>query len=155
MYNLYDLRDQILLLLLTFGNTCIIEFVIAFLMKIRTKRVYLLIFFVNMLTNPLVNLLYFYGRRWAESYFRAESFFDKGLLSLFRTYGLSVDVQILIVLEILVILCETWIYRRFQDWIPHPFRYALLANMSSALLGGVLQYVEIVLFGLLFALLMI
>ena len=149
MYDLYDLRDQILLLLLTFGNTCIIEFAIAFLMKIRRKKVYLLIFFVNMLTNPLVNLLYSYGSRWAELHF------SKGIPFLYEVVGLSADAQILIVLEVLVILCEAWIYRKFQEWISQPFRYALLANLSSALLGGVLQYLEIVLFGLLFAFLMI
>ena len=150
MYDLYDLRDQILLLLLTFGNTCIIEFAIAFLMKIRKKRVYLLIFFVNMLTNPLVNLLYYYISEWALR----QS--EKGFPFLYENFGLlSLDAYILIVLEILVILCEAWIYRKFQEWISQPFRYALLANLSSALLGGVLRYLEIVLFGFLFAFLMI
>lgn len=140
-----DFLGQMLLLLLTFGNTCIIEWVVAFLMKIRKKRVYLLIFFVNMLTNPLVNLLYSYGIRWTERYFKGELPF----LYIYGAFGLSVDALILIVLEILVILCEAWIYRRFQDWISHPLRYALLANLSSVLLGGVLQYLEMILFALL------
>lgn len=137
-----DFLYEILLLLLTFGNTCIIEFAVAFFMKIRNKKVYVLIFFVNMLTNPLVNLLYAYGSRWGEQYF------FKGIPFLYEVFDLSVSVQILICLEILVILCETGIYHKFREWISHPFRYALLANLFSVLLGRVLKCLEIFVFAL-------
>ena len=143
MESVYDFFENILLLLLAFGNTCIIESAVAFFMKIRKKKVYLLIFFVNMLTNPLVNLLYSYGSRWGEQYF------FKGIPFLYEVFDLSVSVQILIGLEILVILCETGIYHQFREWISHPFRYALLANLFSVLLGRVLKCLEIFVFAIL------
>ena len=142
MESVYDFFENILLLLLAFGNTCIIEFAVAFFMKIREKKVYLLIFFVNMLTNPLVNFLYSYGSRWAE-----QNFFQ-GIPFLYEVFDLSVSAQILICLEILVVLCEAWIYHKFREWITHPFQYALLANLFSLFLGGVLKYLELLLFSL-------
>lgn len=143
MEDMYDFLYEVLLLLLAFSNTCIIEFAVAFFMKIRKKKVYVLIFFVNMLTNPLVNLLYSYSSRWGEQYF------FKGIPFLYEVFDLSVSVQILICLEILVIFCETWIYHKFREWISHPFQYALLANLFSVLLGRVLKCLEIFLFAIL------
>lgn len=109
--------------------TCMIEWVVAFWMKIREKKVYLLIFFVNMLTNPLANLLYAYGSRWAELSF--ETLFP----FLQEAAAWTADGLILMAVETLVVLCEAWIYHKFSEWFSHPVLYALAANMLSAVTG--------------------
>ena len=110
--------------------TCFLEILIALGMKVREKRGYLLILLVNLLTNPLANLLYsgvVAGLRKIEQY--REWFLVDVML-----HRIGYD-PVWILVELLVILSEGCIYHKFQEWIPHPWRYAVIANLLSALTG--------------------
>ena len=110
--------------------TCFLEILIALGMKVREKRGYLLILLVNLLTNPLANLLY-YGM--ATGVGRIEQYREWVLADAMLQWTGYDPVWLLV--EFLVILGEGGIYYKFQKWIPHPWRYAVTANLISAMAG--------------------
>lgn len=110
--------------------TCFLEILIALGMKVREKRGYLLILLVNLLTNPLANLLY-YGM--AAGVKRIEQYQEWGLAdAMIQRTGYD---PLWLLVEFLVILGEGVIYHKFREWIPHPWRYAVIANLVSAMVG--------------------
>lgn len=116
--------------------TCFLEILIALRMKVREKRGYLLILLVNLLTNPLANLLYYgmaAGVRRIEQY--RKWFFADAMLQ-WTGYD-----PVWLLVEFLVILGEGVIYHKFREWIPHPWRYAVIANLISAMAGIVWFFV--------------
>lgn len=116
--------------------TCSLEILLALGMKIREKRGYLLILLVNLLTNPLANLLYY---KLASGLGRIVEYQHWGSVERFVQWTGYDPVWILI--EIMVIVCEGEIYSRFREWILHPWRYAVIANLVSALAGVLWQYI--------------
>lgn len=93
--------------------TLLVEELIGFFWKFRRKKYFLLIFLVNVVTNPVAVLSYWMNRIY--------------------WFGPSLTVQILI--EILVVLTEAWIYSIFskdEEWdIPRPILLAIVANAVS------------------------
>lgn len=117
--------------------TCFLEILIALGMKVREKRGYLLILLVNLLTNPLANLLY-YGM--ATGVERIEQYRKWGLADAILQWTGYDPIWLLV--EFLVILCEGSIYHKFREWIPHPWRYAVIANLTSAMAGVLWHFLQ-------------
>lgn len=117
--------------------TCFLEILIALGMKVREKRGYLLILLVNLLTNPLANLLY-YGM--ATGMKRIE-LYRKWFLTDVMLQRTGYD-PVWFLVEFLVILGEGCIYRKFREWIPHPWRYAVVANLVSAMVGVLWHFLQ-------------
>lgn len=124
-------------LMMAWVFTCLLEVAVALGMRVRERRAYLLILFVNLLTNPLANLLY----RWAVIMAgRMERYHSSSIVTGFvRMSGYD---PAWLWIETLVLLSEGWIYGRFREWIPHPWKYALAANLCSALLGMCWQHLR-------------
>lgn len=110
--------------------TCILEAAVALGMKMREKRVFVLILLVNLLTNPLANLCY-HGMALQTG--RIVGYREWSVAELFVQYTGYDPVWILI--EILVVFGEGGIYMKFREWIPHPWKYAVIANLVSAVAG--------------------
>ena len=121
---------MIRVLLTAYVVTGFLEILIALGMKVRERRGYLLILLVNLLTNPLANLLY-YG--FVTGMERIEQYRDWDLPHVMMQWT-GYDL-VWFPVEFLVILGEGEIYDKFQEWIPHPWRYAVIANLISALTG--------------------
>lgn len=130
------LRTILGVLLIAYTVTCFLEIVTAVAMRIRGIKVILLILSVNLLTNPLANLLYqgmsagidrmgiLQGVAITESWVQWTGYHPVWLL-----------------IESSVIVCEGLIYCKFREWIPHPWRYAVTANLISAMTGLVFSIV--------------
>ena len=103
------------------GLTLLLEIGIAFLLGLRRKKEVLLVILVNILTNPPTVLLYWLYRRYCE--------------------GASMPVQI--VLELVVVIVEAWIYHSFakeENWrIKRPILLAVVSNVVSWGTGLVVQ----------------
>ena len=84
----------------------------VFFPKESDKRNYLVIFLVNLLTNPTANLL---------SYLAYYNNAIKHLLFIW------------LLIEISVVLLEGWIFRQFHSCFPKPWLFSFLINMVSAL----------------------
>lgn len=121
---------MIKVLFTAYVTTCFLEILIAQGMKVREKRGYLLILLVNLLTNPLANLLYY---RMSASVERIEQYREWVLADVMLQWTGYDPVWFLV--EFLVILGEGSIYHKFREWIPHPWRYAVIANLISAMVG--------------------
>lgn len=93
--------------------TLLVEETIGFFWGFRRKKYFLLIFLVNVVTNPVAVLSYWVNRKY--------------------WFGPSLTVQIII--EILVVLTEAWIYSIFskdEEWdISRPILLAIVANAVS------------------------
>lgn len=85
--------------------TVLIEEAVALLYGIRRKKDLLLVFMVNLFTNPLVVLLYY-------------------LLPGSR-------IPVVFLLEAFAVLTEAYYYRSYGEKIRRPFAFALLANVVS------------------------
>lgn len=85
--------------------TVLIEEAFALFYGIRKKKDLLLVFMVNLFTNPLVVLLYYLlpGRR----------------------------IPVVFLLEAFVVLAEAYYYKSYGEKIRRPFAFSLLANMVS------------------------
>lgn len=125
---------MIRVLFTAYAITCFLEILIALGMKVREKRAYLLILLVNLLTNPPANLLYYGLAANVER------------IGWYREWVLTETVQrwtgydpLWFLVELMVVLVEGGIYSKFQEWISKPWRYAVIANLISAL-WGILWY---------------
>ena len=106
---------------ISFMLTVLIEIVVALLFRWRKRHMLLLVFLVNLLTNPPAVLICWLGRIYLPPLF-------------------SAPIQLLV--ELMVILTESFIYCSFakspgwQDNRPlRPVRLAIISNMCSWLLG--------------------
>lgn len=98
--------------------TCIVETMIAFWWGVRDVKGYQLILLVNLLTNPLANLVYWIGRTYC---------FSGGHIVLWGCIELAVWVT------------ESSIYQMFPDWIRRPWLFAAFSNAASIAFGIVLE----------------
>lgn len=93
--------------------TLVVEELIGIVWGFRRKKYFLLIFLVNVVTNPVAVLSY-----W-----------------MYRVYWAGTSMAVQIVIEIIVVLTEAWIYSTFsreEEWkIPRPILLAIIANTVS------------------------
>ena len=97
--------------------TITLEIVFFLLARKRDKKDLLLVILVNVLTNPVVVLLY-----W--------------LTTIYTKWNIWVA---LIPLELFAILTEGRYYKKYGNAFKHPFFFSLCANMFSYWIGVVLQ----------------
>ncbi len=98
--------------------TVIFEIIAAFFLKIRRPRDYLLIVLVNIVTNPLLNLVIAFLLLWKINPW----------IILVITY---------VLLEPLVIFIECVYYRKWLSDGAHALRYSIILNLVSVA-GGLL-----------------
>lgn len=93
--------------------TLFIEELIGVVWGFREKKYFLLFLLVNVVTNPVAVLSY-----W-----------------LYRVYWVGTSMTVQIVIEVIVVLAEAWIYSMFakeKEWrIPRPILLAIIANAAS------------------------
>ena len=93
--------------------TLLVEELVGIAWGFRRKKYFLLIFLINLVTNPVAVLSY-----WMN-----------------RIYWLGPSMAVQIVIEVIVVLTEAWIYSIFakeEEWnIPHPILLAVIANAAS------------------------
>ncbi len=98
--------------------TLIIECIVAFILRVKSRKDYINILAVNILTNPILV---------------CTSAFIKYF------YGPSVYNIIIIILEILVVLIEGFIYHKYLEYKKiNGFILSLILNLSSYSLGLIL-----------------
>lgn len=98
--------------------TVIFESAFAFMCRVRERRNYLVLFLVNLLTNPFVNAFY--------------------RIAVDKTDGVTL-AAVTLLLEISAILAEGLIYRETTD-IKKPILFSLGANTFSFGLGLITAY---------------
>ncbi|GFI22444.1 hypothetical protein IMSAGC011_01219 [Lachnospiraceae bacterium] len=98
--------------------TLIIELGMAFFLGIRSRKVLLLILFVNILTNPPAVLLYWLGNLYLPD---------------------IVDFWLQLVIELVVVIVESLIYYCFsikKNWnLTHPILLSFTTNICSWIIG--------------------
>jgi hypothetical protein len=110
MINLY-LKILIVCLL----STIIVEVIVSLLLKVRDKKDILNIILVNIMTNPLLVSITVY-------------------INIF--YGLKYKNIIIYPLEILVVLVEGLVYKRYIKYKKiNPYLLSFILNISSYLIG--------------------
>lgn len=110
MINLY-LKVLIVCLL----STIIVEVIVSLFLKVRDKKDILNIILVNIMTNPLLVSITVY-------------------INIF--YGLKYKNIIIYPLEILVVLVEGLVYKRYLKYKKiNPYLLSLILNISSYLIG--------------------
>lgn len=99
--------------------TIIIELVVSIILGIRNKKDILNVVLVNIITNPLVAVI--------PVYF---NFF----------YSLKIRDTVLIILEILTLIFEGYIYKKYLNYKKlNPFILSLILNCSSYFIGEVIN----------------
>ena len=99
--------------------TIIVECGLAFIIKLRGKKNYINIVLVNILTNPLLNIILLY-------------------INIF--IGYKMRRFCIYPLEILVLLTEGFIYKKVTDF-KRPYLISLILNLVSYLLGILINMV--------------
>jgi len=97
-----------LILAVSLTLTVIIELVFALFLK---KRELLLIFLVNVLTNPI---------------------------AVFLAYMFDRNIFIILFIEILVVIIEGVLYSKYSQHIKRPFMFSIFANAISYFIGVIL-----------------
>lgn len=114
-----DTLDYLLEICLTLFLTLVIEMSAAFLFKVRDKYDFFNIFFINGITNPLVNLVYALIITWLK-----------------LKQGLVYRYIIVLILELIVWFVE---YRFFKKTLKnlkiHPALFSLILNAASFVVG--------------------
>ncbi|ABX42774.1 hypothetical protein Cphy_2413 [Lachnoclostridium phytofermentans ISDg] len=105
-------------MLLSLVLTILIEVVFAFCYGVRYKKDYILIFLVNVLTNPPVVLIH----TW--------------LLVSVSFHGLLVKLP----LELLVIGIEAFFYKKYAKQIQNPVLFSFMVNACSFLIGWFINW---------------
>ncbi|MCR5449031.1 MAG: hypothetical protein K6F23_06495 [Solobacterium sp.] len=108
-------RTEIMIFLYPLVLTLIIELAAAYMLGVRSRRSFLIIFLANCLTNPLLTI--------SISLLPAQALMRKLII-----YG---------IFEPVVILSEFLIYRYDLEEDIKPFRLSLILNLASVL-GGLL-----------------
>lgn len=100
--------------------TIIIELIIALLLKVRSKGDILNVILVNIVTNPIVVIVPVF---------------------MYIHFGYYPQIISLIVLEILTVLVEGFIYKKTLDYKKiNPFLLALILNVFSYLVGEIINH---------------
>lgn len=106
-------------MLLCLFFTLLIELLFAFILKLRNKRDYLNIILVNIITNPILVI----------------STYIIGVL-----YGNSIKDSTTYILEILVVIVEGFIYKKFLDYKKiDGYFLSFILNACSYLIGLVIS----------------
>lgn len=112
--------------MIAFNLTCtlVLELAAAFVLGLRGKKNFGIVFNVNCLTNPIVvTLLYLMIRLWG--------------------YGLLAR-GLLFLIEVAVVFAEGWIYKRHMPDVPvPPYRFSLVLNALSYGTGILLELLGI------------
>ena len=109
------LKLIIKIFLVSLISTIIIELLVAFLLKVKNKKDFLNIILVNILTNPLLVML---------------------LLYINIRYGLLYRNILVYPLEIIVVIVEGLVYKKYLDYKKiKPILLALILNASSYIFG--------------------
>ena len=100
-------------------STIIIELLIALLLKVRDKKDILNILLVNVMTNPLLVTITMYIN---------------------ILYGLKYRNILIYPLEILVVLSEGFVYKKYLKYKKiNPYVLSLILNISSYLIGLIIN----------------
>lgn len=100
--------------------TIIIEVIIAYFLKVRVKKDYLNIILVNILTNPIVVLFPYI---------------------IYLYHGITIYYISLIILELLAVLSEGFIYQKVLKYKKYNYYLlSLILNLSSYLIGDLINY---------------
>jgi hypothetical protein len=105
--------DILINLGISLGLTLALELAFALIFRVRQKRDLLLVCLVNIITNPVVVFLYYLA-----SY-----------------AGDTVQMLVLIVLEVLAAVSEALFYKTYGEKIRHPVLFAAGANAFSFFIG--------------------
>lgn len=100
------------ILAVSLGLTLIFEFFFALCWGLRGKREFLIVFLVNLLTNPVVVTLY---------------------------YSFPLAQKLVLLLELGAVLTEWLCYRGCSEQLKRPFLFALCANAFSYGLGCIIN----------------
>ena len=102
-------------------STLLIELLVAKLFKIKNKKDFINIILVNIVTNPLVVTIPF-------------------LINI--TYGSFARHIVLLALEILTVLFEGYIYKKYLDLKKlNPFLLSFILNLSSYVGGEIINLI--------------
>ena len=100
-------------------STIIIEIFIAFIFKVRDKKDFINIILVNIITNPIVVLIPYI---------------------IYLYYGVAYRYISLLVLEILTIVVEGFIYKKVLKYNKiNAYILSIILNLSSYLIGEILS----------------
>ena len=110
-------RELLAALALSLVLTLVFEVFFFFIVGKRDKKDLLLVVMVNVLTNPVVVLLY-----W--------------LAALYTTWNTTI---VKIPLELFAVLTEGFYFRKYGRSLKRPFLFSLAANAFSFLMGLLLQ----------------
>lgn len=111
------MKDLLPVLSISFGLTLLIEEAFAFITGVTSKEDLLLIFLVNLLTNPAAVICYYY----ITSFTQLNS------------------VIIKIPIELIVIFIEGFYYKKYSVFIKKPFLFSVFANVFSFGTGLILN----------------
>lgn len=101
--------------------TILIELSVSIILKVKDKKDLLNIVLVNIVTNPIVVLFPY-------------------IIGLF--YGLKYRLIMLLLLEIFAFVFEGYIYKKYLKYNKiNPFILSLLLNISSYLLGDIINLI--------------
>jgi len=103
------MNDLLPVLGISLGFTLLIEGTFAFVTGIRSGKDFLLVFFVNLLTNPAAVMCYYYVVSFANINY----------------------LVIKLPIEIIVILVEGFYYKKYSGSIQKPFLFSAFANVLS------------------------
>lgn len=100
--------------------TILIEIIVALILKVKDNKDFINIILANCITNPIVVILPIFIQ---------------------LKFGLTARWIVLILLEILTVLVEGYIYKKFLNYKKiNPFLLSLILNISSYLIGEVINY---------------
>lgn len=99
--------------------TIIIELSLSFILRVKDKKDYLNIILVNMLTNPLLVSI--------------------STMIMYK-HGLHLRNISVIIMEVMVVLIEGYIYKKYLKYEKiNPFLVSLILNSGSYFIGGVIN----------------
>lgn len=113
-----NINELPLIMLICLSSTIVIELIMSLLLGIRNKKDILNVILVNIMTNPLVVSILMY-------------------IAYNRLFNTTISI---IILEILVILTEGFIYKKVLTFDKiNPYVLSLILNISSYFIGGLLN----------------
>ena len=113
-----NINELPLIMLICLSSTIVIELIMSLLLGIRNKKDILNVILVNTMTNPLVVSILMY-------------------ITYNRLFNTTISI---IILEILVILTEGFVYKKVLTFDKiNPYVLSLILNISSYFIGGLLN----------------
>ena len=109
------------IMLICLTSTIVIEVIVSLFLKVRKGKDIANIILVNILTNPLVVTIPFYMN---------------------ISYGLFSRNVTLLIMEVLVVLVEGLIYKKYISYKKtNPYLLSLIINFSSYVIGNLINYI--------------